>query len=91
MFTKLFKSIVRPHLEYANVIWHPAYKRQEAKIENVQRRATKVLKEFKDCSYTERLIALDLPSIKYRQLRADLIQTYKILHDIDNVNKYDYF
>ena len=91
MFTKLFKSIVRPHLEYANVIWHPVYKKQQFKLECVQRRATKILKELKDFTYSERLKALDLPSIKYRQIRADLIQSYKILHDIDNIKKEDFF
>ena len=43
MFRDLFKSIVRPHLEYANVIWHPLYKRQASLIEGVQRRATKLI------------------------------------------------
>ena len=62
-------------MEYANVIfiWHPAYKKQQVKLESVQWRATEILKEFKDYTYTERLKALDLPSIKYRQIRADLI------------------
>ena len=87
LFTKLVKSIVCPHLEYVNVIWHPAYERQEAKIENVQRRTTKVLQECKECSYTKRVKVLDLTSIKYRQLIADLVQTYKILPEIDNVTK----
>ena len=49
-FVKLFKAIVRPHLEYANVIWHPALKRQQISIEKVQRRATKILAEIKDLS-----------------------------------------
>ena len=82
----LYKSIVRPHLEYANVIWHPAFKRQRKNLEKVQRRATKIVSEFRDMSYEERLKALNLPSIKYRQLRGDLIQTYKIIHNIDNVD-----
>ena len=91
MFIKLYKSIVRPHLEYANVIWHPLYKRQLASLEKVQRRATKILPELKDMSYSERLIALNLPSVQYRQLRNDLLQTYKILHKIDNLNSSDFF
>lgn len=90
-FLKLYKSIVRPHLEYANVIWHPGLKRQQVVIEKVQRRATKSIAELKDLSYSERLVSLDLPSIKYRQIRADLIQTYKILHGIDNINKDNLF
>ena len=30
---------------------------------------------------------LGLPSLEYRRDRADMIQVYKILHDIDNVDK----
>lgn len=88
---KLYKSIVRPHLEYANVIWHPMYKRQLKLIEKVQRRFTKIIPNFKDLTYNERLKRLRLPSIKYRQIRADLIQTYKIIHRIDNLTCSDFF
>ena len=42
-------------------------------------------------SYAERLRYLDLPSIKFRQTRGDLIQTYKILHIVDNVNRDELF
>ena len=91
MFNKLFKGIIRPQLEYANVIWHPNFKRQSILIEKVQRRATKILGEIKDESYTDRLKALNLPSLKFRRLRGDLIQSYKIIHEIDNLNKDNFF
>ena len=91
MLLKLYKSIVRPHLEYANVIWHPFYKNQLEALENVQRRFTKIIPGMGDKSYYERLLDLKLPSVKYRQLRADLIQTYKIVHNIDNLNRSDFF
>ena len=90
MFTTLFKSIVRPHLEYANVIWHPAFKRQMINIEKVQRRATKLIPSLKSLPYEERLRTLNLPSLKYRQIRNDLIQTYKILNNIDNLKQEDF-
>ena len=60
-------------------------------IENVQRRETKIIPEIRDLTYANRLRHLNLPSIQYRQLRGDLIQTYKIVHDIDNVTKLDFF
>ena len=44
-FLKLYKAMVRPHLEYGNVIWYPRLKRQSIAIERVQRRATKLLHE----------------------------------------------
>jgi hypothetical protein len=36
MFLRLYKSLIRPHLEYGNVIWNPYLKRQSARIESVQ-------------------------------------------------------
>ena len=39
VFIKLYKALVRPHLEYGNAIW------QSTSVENVQRRATRLLFE----------------------------------------------
>jgi hypothetical protein len=91
MFIKLYKSLIRPHLEYANIIWHPYLKRQSALIERVQRRATKVLQECRFLSYKERLIYLKLHSLKGRRLRGDLIEVYKILHNLTAINGDKFF
>ena len=87
IFLNLFKSLVRPHLEYASTIWTPIYKKDKIAIENVQRRATRLLGNLSEKSYPERLRELGLPSLEYRRLRADVIQTYKILNNIDQVDK----
>ena len=43
----LYSSLVRPILEYGNVIWAPTVKRDQRMLENVQRRAKKVIPELK--------------------------------------------
>ena len=79
-FLKLYKAMVRPHLEYGNVIWYPRLKRQSIAIERVQRRATSLLQECTHMSYTDRLNYLHLHSLKGRRIRGDLIEVYKIFH-----------
>ena len=74
----LFKSLIRPLLEYGQPIWSPYLIKQSRIIENVQRRATKLIHTIKDLSYEERLEYLKLPSLKYRRIRRDLIQVYKL-------------
>ena len=91
IFLKLFKSFVRPHIEYANVIWSPHLKRQSIYIENVQRRATKLLDFCKDMSYEERLRELQLHSLKGRRDRGDLIQMYEIYNGYDDINFHNLF
>ena len=82
----LFKCFVRPLLEYCNIIWNPVLKRQSQSIERVQRRATKLIPQVRHLNYIERLRKLNLPSLKFRRLRGDLIQTYKIFNKIDDLN-----
>ena len=87
MFKTLYKSLVRPHLEYGSVIWSPRLKKDQIALENVQRRATKLLLALKNLTYKNRLLILGLPTLEYRRVRADMVQMYKIFHDIDIVNK----
>ena len=47
MFLNQFKSLVRPHIEYATTIWSPIYKKDAIQIENVQRRATRLVTSLK--------------------------------------------
>ena len=81
-FLKLYKALVRPHLEYGNVIWSPSFKKDIKSIENVQKRATKQIPGLRDLSYQERLEKLKLPTLVYRRARGDMIEVYKILSDI---------
>jgi hypothetical protein len=85
MLLTLFKDIVRPHLEYGSNVWSVIYKKEAIQIENVQRRATKLVKNIQHLSYTERLKYIGLPSLQYRRLRADMVETFKILNNIDQV------
>ena len=77
----LFKTLVRPILEYGNVIWANGVKKYMTKIENVQRKYTKHIKGLSNLTYEERLHKINLPSLEYRQIRGDMIQVYKIAHN----------
>ena len=84
----MYKALVRPHLEYGQLIWSPRLLRQSRKIESVQRRATKLIPNLKELPYEERLRKLKLPSLKYRRLRGDMINVYKILNDENSESKH---
>ena len=50
---KLFTGIVRPSLEYGNVVWHPRFKKDIELLERVQQRATKLVPELRRLSYEQ--------------------------------------
>ena len=66
---QLYTVMVRPHLEYGNVVWHPQFKKDLELLEAVQCRATKMVPGLHDLRYEERLRRIDLPSLLYRRLR----------------------
>ena len=52
---KLYKTLVRPHLEYCAQFWSPYYRKDIIKLERVQKRFTRMLPGHDGLSYKERL------------------------------------
>ena len=83
----LYKSLVRPHIEYGNRIWGPMSIGDQKLIEKVQRRATKLVPEIRMKPYSQRLRDLNLPSLTYRRLRGDMILMYQMQHGLVEVDQ----
>lgn len=88
---KLFISDIRPIIDFASQVWNLGYIGDTKLLETVQRRWTKQVSGLVNCSYRERLIALDLYSIKGRLLRSDLICCWKIFHGESVISPEDLF
>lgn len=82
IFRKLYKALVRPIIEYGNVIWGPWYTGDQEKIEKIQRRATKLVKDIKHLPYQDRMKQLNIPSLSFRRKRGDLIVIFKMVHGL---------
>jgi len=85
-FSTLYKALIRPVLEYASPVWSPQTSSDSDRLEGVQRRATRAVKALKKTSYSERLKRLGLPTLAYRRKRADMVQVYKITHQLDRLD-----
>ena len=75
----LYKTFVRPHLEYCAPIWNPRYYKDIDTMEKVQRRATKLVPSISKLNYESRLHQLQLHSLYCRWQRSDLIENTKSL------------
>ena len=80
----IYKYLIRPKLEYANVIWSPTLEKHTKMLESVQHPCTK-FGSLATLSYHDRLVQLGLTTLESRCNRGDLIQMYKYVKGIDKI------
>jgi len=90
-FMVIYKSYIRPHLVYCVQAWSPHLVKDKDCLEQIQRRATKLVKGFKKLTYEVRLKQLGICSLEKRRLCGDMIEVYKILNEKERVDKAKFF
>ena len=86
VIVKLYKTLVRPHLEFCIQFWSQSLAGEKKMIKSVQRRALKLINGYKNTSYIDKLRYSNLISLDKRRLRGDLIEMFKISKDIETFN-----
>ena len=89
-YIRLYKMYVRCHLENAVQAWNPWLKQDIDNIESVQKRAIRMCYGVQG-TYEEKLKAVGLTTLCDRRRRGDMIQTFKILNCIDDVDYRTWF
>ena len=83
---KLYRTYVRPHLEYGVQAWNPWTQADITVLEKVQEQAMRYVSGANSSVYEERLCELGLLSLKERRHRGDMIQVWKYLHHKQDVD-----
>lgn len=91
VFIDLYKTYVRPHLEYCSPAWNPWSKADADMIEGVQKRVLRMVSGLNSTSYAEKLLEVNLQSLSDRRLKQDMCETFKILKGFTNVESRVWF
>jgi hypothetical protein len=86
VYLNLYKQYVRPHLECSVSAWSPWLQGDKQVLEKVQEKAINAISGMTGLSYMEKCKELDIETLETRRDSQDMIQTFKFLHGVGNIN-----
>ena len=87
----LFKTFVRPKLEFAVASWCPWLEKDIDALEKVQQRAVRAMSDVRGRDYEEKLKDAGLCLLTERRTRGDLIEAFKVIKGMNNVDRDEWF
>ena len=93
VFSMLYKSLVRPILEYAVPVWSPYLVKDIQLLEKVQRRASRIAigQRRQEMSYEDRCKILKWSTLEERRLYLSFVECYKTVFNINTLDFDTYF
>ena len=77
----IYKTFVRPKLEFAVAAWNPWLEMDKKALEKVQERLIRLLSDAKGKTYEEKLEDVGLTTLTERRERGDAIEAFKLSMD----------
>ena len=81
---KAIKTYIWPHIDYCCQVWSPWLKGLQNKIEQIQKKALRLIPTLQTMTYQEDLKGLNLMSIKNRHKYFDLCELYNLSKNSDS-------
>ena len=91
IFLGLYRQYIRPHLEFSVQAWAPWCQRDKELLENVQKRAMRMILGLRSELYEDRLKELGLTSLEERRHRADMALVHSVMHGRTDISTEDWF
>jgi Reverse transcriptase (RNA-dependent DNA polymerase)/Endonuclease-reverse transcriptase len=85
-FVKLYKTYVRPHLEFCTPAWSPWTKHDIECLEKVQNKMVNMISGLTGRNYEEKLAEIGLDTLEKRRTEFDICMAHKIMHGNGDLN-----
>ena len=90
VFVSLYKTYMRPHLEFASPVWNPWLRKDVIALEKVQKKFVRNITCLNG-TYIDKLANIGLLTLENRRKYLDLVETFKIVHGHSRVDYREFF